>query len=221
MRTFHTGGVAEKGSVQSNIKTDIAGSVKYKGIRFIENQDGGKLVVSQTARIEIENHEFEIPSGSTLLVNEGDIVVKGGVLAEFDPYHVPIISEANGVVEYRELYPKEIVDKKFGVIERLAVKPMEHGDINPRVIIFSKAENGERLAEYNIPFGAYLMVKDGGKVKKGDIIAKIMKTGEGTKDITGGLPRVQELFEARTPKIKAMISEIDIVTGKQIGRAHV
>ena len=209
MRTFHTGGVAEKGSVQSNIKTDIAGSVKYKGIRFIENQDGGKLVVSQTARIEIENHEFEIPSGSTLLVNEGDIVVKGGVLAEFDPYHVPIISEANGVVEYRELYPKEIVDKKFGVIERLAVKPMEHGDINPRVIIFSKAENGERLAEYNIPFGAYLMVKDGGKVKKGDIIAKIMKTGEGTKDITGGLPRVQELFEARTPKIKAMISEID------------
>lgn len=209
MRTFHTGGVAEKGSVQSNIKTDIAGSVKYKGIRFIDNQAGEKIVVSQTARVEILNHEFEIPSGSVMKVNEGDIVEKGAILAEFDPYHIPIISEADGVVEYRELYPKEMVDKKFGVIERLAVKPMEHGDINPRVIIFSKAENGERLAEYNIPFGAYLMVKDGGKVKKGDIIAKIMKTGEGTKDITGGLPRVQELFEARTPKIKAMISEID------------
>ena len=85
---------------------------------------------------------------------------------------------------------------------------MEHGDINPRVIIFSDEENGEKLAEYNIPFGAYLMVKEGSRIKRGEIIAKIMKVGEGTKDITGGLPRVQELFEARTPKAKAMISEI-------------
>lgn len=208
MRTFHTGGVAEKSSVQTNVTADIAGKAKLKGIRWIYNEAKEKIVVSQTAKVEIDQYEYEIPSGSTLKIEDGDMVTKSQVLAEFDPYHIPIISEADGVIEYRELYVKENMDKKFNVVERLAVKPMEHGDINPRVIIFSDEENGEKLAEYNIPFGAYLMVKEGSRIKRGEIIAKIMKVGEGTKDITGGLPRVQELFEARTPKAKAMISEI-------------
>ncbi len=104
------------------------------------------------------------------------------------------------------LYVKENYDEKYDVTERMAVKPMESGDISPRIIIFDSENN--KVAEYNIPYGAYLMIKEGEEVKKGDILAKILKEGEGTKDITGGLPRVQELFEARNPKGKAMISEI-------------
>lgn len=206
MRTFHTGGVAEKGSVQTSIQTDVAGIVKFKDIKVLKNEETGEeTIVSQTGKIIINTYEYEVPSGSLLKVKEGEKVEVRQTLVEFNPYHIPIIAEVAGVVEYRELYVKENYDAKYGVKERMAVKPMEHGDINPRIVIF---ENKQKLAEYIIPYGAYLMIEEGKKVKKGEILAKILKQGEGTKDITGGLPRVQELFEARNPKGKAMVSEI-------------
>ncbi len=207
MRTFHTGGVAQAAQSVTNIRTDIDGPVRFREMRILEiAENGEKIVASQSAKIIIKTHEFEVPSGAVLRVEEGQEVKTGDVLVEFDPYHVPIITEKDGRVEYRELYVKENYDEKYDVTERMAVKPMESGDISPRIIIFDNDNN--KVAEYNIPYGAYLMIKEGEEVKKGDILAKILKEGEGTKDITGGLPRVQELFEARNPKGKAMISEI-------------
>lgn len=207
MRTFHTGGVAQAAATVSDIRTDISGTVKFREVRLLDlGVDEDDIVVSQSAKILVKSHEFEIPSGAKLKVKEGQKIEEGQVLAEFDPYHVPIITEKDGRVEYRELYVKENYDEKYDVTERMAVKPMESGDISPRIIIFD--EDNNKVAEYNIPYGAYLMTKEGDIVKKGEVLAKIIKVGEGTKDITGGLPRVQELFEARNPKGKAMVTEI-------------
>ena len=207
MRTFHTGGVAQAQNAITDIKTDIDGVIKFKEMRILDNdKTDEKTVVSQSAKIIIKTHEFEVPSGAILKVEKGQKVKAGDVLVEFDPYHIPIITERDGRVEYRELYVKENFDIKYNVTERMAIKPMETGDISPRIIIFDNSNN--KVAEYSIPYGSYLMVQEGTDVKKGQILAKILKEGEGTKDITGGLPRVQELFEARNPKGKAMVTEL-------------
>lgn len=205
MRTFHTGGVATAAEVQSDYKSDVDGIVKLKDIVLLKNKHGEEIVVSQSGRIIIDKHRYEVPSGSILKVQDGDKVKKGQVLVEFDPYQVPIITSKSGRVEFRDIYVRENVDVKYGVIERIAIRPVESSDVNPRIIIYDKQE---KLAEYSIPYGAYLMVKEGDTVKEGQIITKILKTGEGNKDITGGLPRVQELFEARNPKNKAILSEV-------------
>ena len=205
MRTFHTGGVAQAASVQSNIRTDADGKAKLKDVKVLTNEAGEEIVVSQNARIIIGKQRYEIPSGAALKIKDGQSVTKGQVLVEFDPYHVPIITSVEGKVEFRDIYVRENIDPKYNVIERIAIKPVESGDGNPRIVIYDKTK---KLAEYNIPYGAYLMVREGDKVKVGQIVSKIIKSGEGTKDITGGLPRVQELFEARNPKGKAILSEI-------------
>jgi DNA-directed RNA polymerase subunit beta' len=215
MRTFHTGGVAQATESATNIKAESSGQVEFKEMRILEN-NGEQIVVSQSAKIIVGATEYEIPSGSLLKVTEGEIVEQGRILVEFDPYHIPIITEMAGRIEYRELYVKENFDEKYNVTERMAVKPMESGDISPRIMLFNDAD--EKIAEYSIPYGAYLMVQENQTVTKGQILAKIIKEGSGTKDITGGLPRVQELFEARTPKGKAMVTEIDgkvQITGKK------
>ena len=205
MRTFHRGGVAQAASVQSNIRTDADGKAKLKDVKVLTNEAGEEIVVSQNARIIIGKQRYEIPSGAALKIKDGQSVTKGQVLVEFDPYHVPIITSVEGKVEFRDIYVRENIDPKYNVIERIAIKPVESGDGNPRIVIYDKTK---KLAEYNIPYGAYLMVREGDKVKVGQIVSKIIKSGEGTKDITGGLPRVQELFEARNPKGKAILSEI-------------
>ena len=205
MRTFHTGGVATAAEVQSDYKAEAAGKVKLKDIKTLENEKGIEVVVSQTGRIIIGKHRYEVPSGSILKVKDGESVKRGQLLVEFDPYQIPIITSEAGKVEFRDIYVRENVDIKYGVTERIAIKPVESSDVNPRIIIYSK---NKKVAEYSVPYGAYLMVKEGDTVKKGQIITKILKTGEGNKDITGGLPRVQELFEARNPKGKSTLSEV-------------
>ena len=204
MRTFHTGGVATAASVQSDYKSDIAGKVKFRGISTLLDKEGKEIVVSQNGRLIIGKHRYEIQSGSILHVKDGDEVKKGQILVEFDPYQTPIITSEEGKVEFRDIYVRENIDVKYGVTEKVAIKPVESSDVNPRIIIYTK---DNRRVEYAVPYGAYLMVNEGDIVKKGQIITKILKTGEGNKDITGGLPRVQELFEARNPKGKAILSE--------------
>ncbi len=217
MRTFHTGGVAMATTAQSSIRAENSGKLVFRDVRILENEETSeKVIVSQSAKLIIGNYDYEIPSGSVLEVEEGQMVNVGDTLVKFDPYHVPIIAEREGRVEYRELYVKENYDEKYNVTEYMAIKPVESGDINPRIVIFDA--EGKKVAEYHIPFGAYLMVRENEDVRKGQILAKIIKAGEGTKDITGGLPRIQELFEARNPKGKAMLTEIDgkvEVTGKK------
>lgn len=217
MRTFHTGGVATAATVISGIRAENSGKVVYRDIKILENDTTGEqTVVSQSAKIIIGNYDYEIPSGSILKVKEGERVEIGTTLVTFDPFHIPIIADQDGRIEYRELYVKENYDEKYDVTEYMAIKPVESGDINPRVVIFDN--DGNTKGSYTIPFGAYLMVREGEEVKKGQTIAKIIKEGAGTKDITGGLPRVQELFEARNPKGKAMLTDIEgkiEVTGKK------
>lgn len=205
MRTFHTGGVAMVAEVQTNYKADVSGKIKYKGLELLTDKNGKEVVVSQTARAIIGKYRYEVPSGSILKFKEGEKVEKGDVIIEFDPYQIPIISSEDGKVEFRDIYVRENYDVKYNVKERIAIKPIESSDINPRVVIYNKTK---KVAEYNIPYGAFLMVQEGDKVKKGDVIVKILKTSSGNKDITGGLPRVQELFEARNPKGKATLTEV-------------
>lgn len=208
MRTFHTGGVATAAAVVTGTKAENSGKVEYRDVKTLfNNESGEEIVVSQSAKLIIGNYDYEIPSGSVLRVKEGQMVKEGETLVTFDPFHIPIIADQAGKIEYRELYVKENFDEKYGVTEYMAVKPVESGDINPRVVIFD--DEGNQKGSYSIPFGAYLMVREGETVKKGQIIAKIIKQGTGNKDITGGLPRVQELFEARNPKGKAMLTEFD------------
>ena len=217
MRTFHTGGVATAAAVVSGVKAENSGKVAYRDVKILINEENGdEIVVSQSAKLIIGNYDYEIPSGSILKVKEGQHVEIGETLVTFDPFHIPIIADQDGRIEYRELYVKENYDEKYDVTEFMAIKPVESGDINPRVVVFDA--EGNTKGSYTIPFGAYLMVREGEEIKKGQIIAKIIKEGAGTKDITGGLPRVQELFEARNPKGKAMLTEIEgkvEVTGKK------
>ena len=208
MRTFHTGGVAMATASATTKKAEVSGKLHFKDVKILVNEETkDEIVVSQSAKIAIGNYDHEIPSGAILRVKDGDVVEAGHILADIDPYHVPIICDQEGTVAFKEIYIKANYDEKYGVTEYLAVKPVESGDANPRLIVYDKDNN--QKASYPIPFGAYLMVKEGDKVTKGQILAKLIKEGEGTKDITGGLPRVQELFEARNPKGKALLTEID------------
>ncbi|MGL4254347.1 MAG: DNA-directed RNA polymerase subunit beta' [Fusobacteriaceae bacterium] len=208
MRTFHTGGVAMATAAARSIKAENRGRVKFKDVKILLNEETNeRIVVTQSAKLLIGDYDYEIASGSILQVEDGQMIEIGDVLVTFDPYHIPIIADQDGKIEYRELYIKENYDEKFDVTEYLAVKPVETGDMSPRVLIYD--DEGNKKESYPIPFGAYLMVKEGEEVRKGQTIAKIIKEGEGTKDITGGLPRIQELFEARNPKGKAILTEID------------
>ncbi|MGB6127462.1 MAG: DNA-directed RNA polymerase subunit beta' [Psychrilyobacter sp.] len=217
MRTFHTGGVASTSIAQDTIKAENDGVVEFQEIRTLLNKETNELqVVSQGSKIIIGTYEYTVTTGSILMVEEGQTVKDGDTLTQFDPYNIPIIAEKDGRIEYRELFIKELYDEKYDVTEYLAIKPVETGDVNPRVIIFNSKD--EKVAEYVIPYGAYLLMKEGDKVYEGDILAKIIPETSGTKDITGGLPRVQELFEARNPKGKAILTQIDgkvEVTGKK------
>ncbi|MEG2688751.1 MAG: DNA-directed RNA polymerase subunit beta', partial [Clostridia bacterium] len=180
MRTFHTGGVATATAAATSIKAENTGKVVFKDIKLLENQETQeKIVVSQSAKILIGNYDYEIASGSILIVEEGQEVKPGDVLVTFDPYHIPIIANQDGRIEYRELYVKENFDEKYNVTEYMAIKTVESGDSNPRVVIFD--EDGTAKESYSIPFGAYLMVREGESVRTGQIIAKIIKEGEGTK----------------------------------------
>ena len=217
MRTFHTGGVASTSIAQDTIKTENDGVVEFQEIRTLLNKETNELqVVSQGSKIIVGTYEYTITTGSILKVEEGETVKSGDILVKFDPYNIPIIAEKDGRIEYRELFIKEIYDEKYDVTEYLAIRPVESGDVNPRVLIFNSED--EKVAEYVIPYGAYLLMKEEEKVCEGDIIAKIIPETSGTKDITGGLPRVQELFEARNPKGKAILTQIDgkiEITGKK------
>ena len=149
MRTFHTGGVATAASVQSDYKADIDGVVELKGIETLIDDKGEELVVSQTGRVIIGTHRYEIPSGSILKVKQGEKVKKGQVLVEFDPYQVPIITSEEGRAEFRDIYVRENPDIKYGVTEKIAIKPIESNDVNPRIIIYN--DDNKKVAEYNIP----------------------------------------------------------------------
>ena len=218
MRTFHTGGVATKADEQSEYRADESGKIIFENVELFKYPDteeiingkktkvkGQEVVVSTSGKAILGKYRYEVPSGSILKVKDGEKVKRGQVILEFDPYQTPVISTTAGRIEFRDIYIKENIDVKYGVTERLAIKPIESTQVKPRMIVFDN--KGKKVKEYDITYGSYLMFKEGDTINPGDIIAKLPKTGGGNKDITGGLTRVQELFEARNLKGKAILAE--------------
>jgi DNA-directed RNA polymerase subunit beta' len=215
MRTFHTGGVAHGSFKQPMIKTRHDGTVQYNEIRSVELEDGNNIVLNKNGSIaiigddgrEVETHNIVI--GSLISVKNGGKVKRGETFVQWDPYNVPILSEKAGHVKFHDIIEgvtmKQEVDAATG---QEAVVIIEHKeDLHPQVII--ESEKGEALAHYPIPSGAHIAVSEGDKIVAGTLMAKTPRKSSKTKDITGGLPRVAELFEARRPKDAAEISKID------------
>lgn len=214
MRTFHIGGTAYRVVAQSFVKAKNKGIVKYHNLRVVKKEKGyvvlnrnGQISINDEAGRELER--YPVPHGAILTIEENKKVSKDEVFVKWDPYTLPILTEVTGIVQYEDIKEgitmREEVDPDTGLTDRVVI---EHkGEYHPQLIISDNKD--EVLAIYPIPAGAHIVVKDGQKVSAGDLIAKTPRKIIKTKDITGGLPRVAELFEARRPKDPAIISEID------------
>ncbi|HEV3111211.1 MAG TPA: DNA-directed RNA polymerase subunit beta' [Candidatus Binataceae bacterium] len=231
MRTFHIGGTASRRAEQTTLETRNEGVLRLHGVNTVKSRDGHLVVMSRHgevaiveqvgdpgARRERERERYPLVYGAKLLKGEGDHVKPATLIAEWDPYTTPIITEVGGVVKYGDILEgrtmEERVDERTGARSNVIVEFKEL-DVRPRVSIkdpsgkTAKLPGSESVARYFLPVGAYINVPEGTQVSPGDIIAKIPRETTKTKDITGGLPRVAELFEARKPKEFAVISEID------------
>ncbi|MBI2605258.1 MAG: DNA-directed RNA polymerase subunit beta' [Deltaproteobacteria bacterium] len=224
MRTFHIGGTASRRAEQSSLEIKTKGRVKFVTVSAVKSKDGTLIVMNRNGEIAIldesgrEREKYPIVYGAKLLVKDGDKVEKGKMIAEWDPYSTPIITEASGTIRLEDieegLTMQEQVDPVTGLSHKVIVDS-KVSDKRPKVVVLDasgnvqKIEGTSRIAQHMIPVGANLVVADGDQVHAGDVIAKIHRETTKTKDITGGLPRVAELFEARKPKDAAIISEID------------
>ncbi|MGE4158955.1 MAG: DNA-directed RNA polymerase subunit beta' [Planctomycetota bacterium] len=217
MQTFHIGGVASYQLEQNDIKTRNGGTVRFEKLRIVTNREGKTVVINRNGELIVEpenekldeKERFTVPPGAILKVKDGDKVKRGTVMAQFEANTAPIIAHASGRVRFGDIIPgktvSEDVDGSTGIV-RLTV--MDHrGELHPEIIIEDKS--GQVLATYPVPEKATIEVREGDEVLPGDIIAKTPRLLGGTQDITGGLPRVAELFEARKPKDPAILSEVD------------
>jgi DNA-directed RNA polymerase subunit beta' len=215
MRTFHIGGVASGGFKTPEIRVRASGTVKYKGLRLVETADGAAIVLNKTGTIQIidaddrELENYNIVVGSFLHVGDGEKIEKGAVLAQWDPYNIPVLSEKGGTLAFKDMIPgvtvKRELDESSGRIATVVIEHKE--DLNPQVEV--RDEKGKALAAYAIPVGAQIAVQEGDIIAPGALLAKTPRQASKTKDITGGLPRVAELFEARRPKDAAEMARID------------
>ncbi|SHI86582.1 DNA-directed RNA polymerase subunit beta' [Rubritalea squalenifaciens DSM 18772] len=216
MRTFHVGGVATSSFKQPIIKAKNSGKVVYKDLRTVQDADGNWVVLNKNGSIsiqdknglEVEDHNVVI--GSVISVKDGESVKKGATFVTWDPYNVPILTEKGGKVEFRDMIAgitmANETDKETGKKGMVVTEHKE--DLHPQVVIVSE-DTGEVLASYSIPVGAHLSVKEGQVVGGGTQLARTPRKVAKTKDITGGLPRIAELFEARKPKDACTIAKID------------
>lgn len=216
LRTFHIGGTASRVIQRSQVITRENGTVKYHGVRVVTNRENQQICVSRNGFLSIresggeERSHYEVRYGARLKVTEGSRVNKGDLLVEWDPYSLPIITEEEGTVKLEDIIEgvtlHEEKNRITGLIERVIIEHRAEA-LHPQIVIINKA--GKRVATYPLPVDTNLVVQDGVVVKEGDILAKIPQEISKSKDITGGLPRVAELFEARKPKNPAVISEIE------------
>ncbi|MDP2923902.1 MAG: DNA-directed RNA polymerase subunit beta' [Candidatus Omnitrophota bacterium] len=216
MRTFHIGGTASRVAERAFIKAKDKGIVKYhnlkviaKGKQFVVLNRNGVVSVNDERGVELQRNP--VPQGSAILTVEGEQVEKDKIFVRWEPYSSPIISEVNGRVKYEDIVDKitmqEEMNTATGRRERVIVE--FKGDYHPQLLILSDDDKKEVLGIYSLPSGAHIMVSEADKVEAGDVIAKTPRLLAKTRDITLGLPRVAELFEARRPKHPAIISEID------------
>ncbi|MGB0592876.1 MAG: DNA-directed RNA polymerase subunit beta' [Flavobacteriales bacterium] len=234
LRTFHFGGTASKIASESSVVAKFDGKVEIDDLKLIDsvNEDGEKIkmVISRTSEIRIIDEKLgivlstnNIPYGSTLYIEAGKKVKKGTKICDWDPYNAVIISEFDGKIAFQDIqeglsYRVES-DEQTGFEEKVMIERKDK-TLNPTINVVNK--KGEQTRSYSIPVKAHLSVDDGQAIKSGKIIAKIPRLASSLGDITGGLPRVTELFEARNPSNPAVVTEIDgIVTfGPKIKRGN-
>ncbi len=215
MRTFHYGGTASRVSEQSKHSAKNPGWVKFLNVSTVESKRGALIVVNRNGKLLItdekgrERERYALTYGSQLLIHEGAEVQPGAELVTWDPFTYAILSEIGGKVEFQDIVEGENVreetDKVTGLSQKIIVEASANEKRVPAVII----RQGEREKRYMLPSGSHLVVAEGQTVYPGDTLVKIPRATTKTKDITGGLPRVVELFEARSPKEPAIITEID------------
>ena len=228
LRTFHIGGAASKSAEQASIEVPFAGILKLENGHTVTNADNHLIILSRNCDIVIqdaqgrEKSRHHVPYGAKVLAQEGVEVAKGQKIAEWDPFMVPVISEKAGRAQLVDLIPnvsvKENMDETTGISSKIVIDwqsgPSSNANLKPSITL--KDEKGNPVTydsgkevRYYLSVDAVLNVDNGDEIKVGDIIARIPRESTKTKDITGGLPRVAELFEARRPKDPAVISDID------------
>jgi DNA-directed RNA polymerase subunit beta' len=215
MRTFHIGGTAAVQFKVPQIKAKYDGTIRYNDLRLVELEDGSNIVLNKNGSVsiladdgrELENHTVVI--GAVISVRDGGKVKKGETFVQWDPYNVPILSEKAGKVKFHDIIEgvtmKQEVDETTGQEAMVIIEHKE--DLHPQIIIAD--DHGEAVASYPIPSAAHIVVNQGDTIVAGTLMARTPRKTAKTKDITGGLPRVAELFEARRPKDAAEISKID------------
>ncbi|GFS04154.1 DNA-directed RNA polymerase subunit beta' [Elysia marginata] len=233
LRTFHVGGIAGNISEESQLVSKVEGKIRLEELKTVESinetGDAVNIIISRTAEGKIIDKKTgnllsvnNLPYGSKLAVKDGDTIQKGDVICSWDPYNGVIISEFSGKIEYENIeqgttYRVEI-DEQTGFREKV-ISESKDKKLIPTLLI--KSKKGEVLRSYNLPVEAHLMVDEGEEVKEGKTLAKIPRRSAKTGDITGGLPRVTELFEARNPSNPAVVSEIDgVVSFGKIKRGN-
>ncbi|GAJ29499.1 DNA-directed RNA polymerase subunit beta' [Acidomonas methanolica] len=227
MRTFHIGGAATRGAEQSMVEASRDGQVTIRNRNVVQNSQGVPIVMSRNCEILLtddkgtERARYRVPYGARLMVTEGQAVTRGLKMAEWDPYTLPIITEQAGKVEYLDLIDSitlvERMDEVTGLTSKVVVDYKQGGkgvDLRPRLQLKDEAGNVVKLANgnearYFLAPDSLLSIENGAVVHAGDVLARIPREGSKTRDITGGLPRVAELFEARRPKDHAIIAETD------------
>jgi DNA-directed RNA polymerase subunit beta' len=227
MRTFHIGGAASRAAAVSNIQVKTKGNVKLENIKSVRNKEGQLVVVTRSGELIIkdlhggERERYRIPYGSVLLVDDGDTVDPGQRVAQWDPYTHPIITERAGKLQFSGLVEgltmNRQTDEMTGLSSFVVTSARERsGNEELRPMIRLQDESGEDLpaitgsspAHFFLPEGTIVHMADGDLVSIGDVIARIPQETGKTRDITGGLPRVADLFEARKPKDPAILAEL-------------
>ena len=226
MRTFHIGG-AVQATEQSSVEAVLDGTIRIKNKNVVVNSEGVPIVMNRSTEVTLIDANsrvrahHKVPYGARLLVSEGQRVKKGDRLAEWDPYTLPIITEREGKAQFDDLIEgvsvREIMDETTGISSRVVIdwkQQPKAAELRPRITL--KNEKGENIrlpngndARYFLSVDAILNIENGGQVRAGDVLARIPRESGKARDITGGLPRVAELFEARRPKDFSIISEID------------
>jgi DNA-directed RNA polymerase subunit beta' len=218
MRTFHIGGAASRVGEENVQETKNGGTIVFLRLRTVEDKKGDLVVMNRNGAIAVQDEDgnirerYTVVYGAHLKVKEGQKVEPGAVLVEWDPYSFTILTEEEGTVDYKHIVvgttTMEEVDEVTGLSHMVIVESPE--DRQPQIQVLDPATRGKKVKRaYHLPSGAHITVPDGAEVSPGDVLAKIPRETTKTTDITGGLPRVVELFEARKPKEPAVITEID------------
>jgi DNA-directed RNA polymerase subunit beta' len=214
MRTFHIGGVAGTDVEESETKAKKGGLVRFTRMRFVTNSEGQSIVLTRNGEISLldpkgrELEKYEVPTGAYLTVEENQEVQPGDTLCQWDPHSIPILAEVHGRVRYEDVVEGETMRQEKdpgGHVRRIIID--HKGELHPQVVL--EDESGKPLDVYYLPERAHIEVEEGVSVSAGTVVAKTPREASGIKDITGGLPRVTEIFEARKPKDPAVIAEVD------------